>query len=105
MSFVSVKLGMENIWGILLLSLLFLQCLSQELPPGLPLQYGNAPAGQPVKPGTTLRILPVGDSITVGHLSSDGNGYREKLKNDLSGRKYDSQFNASDFSRNALFER
>jgi hypothetical protein len=27
----------------------------------------------------TLRILPLGDSITYGYLSSDGNGYREYL--------------------------
>ncbi|KAI3557278.1 hypothetical protein CABS03_11863 [Colletotrichum abscissum] len=44
--------------------------------------------GQAVKPGTKLRILGVGDSITVGFLSErdggDGNGYRLKLQQDLS---------------------
>lgn len=30
-----------------------------------------------------LRILPLGDSITAGHMSSDGNGYRLDLYNDL----------------------
>jgi hypothetical protein len=44
--------------------------------------------GRPVKPGTKLRILGVGDSITAGFLSDrdggDGNGYRLELKTDLS---------------------
>ncbi|KAI3393725.1 hypothetical protein diail_3771 [Diaporthe ilicicola] len=30
--------------------------------------------------GKNLRILPLGDSITYGYLSSDGNGYRNTLK-------------------------
>ena len=34
---------------------------------------------------TSLRILPIGDSITWGHGSSDGNGYRLRLLNLLSG--------------------
>lgn len=29
--------------------------------------------------------MPLGDSITYGYLSSDGNGYRLGLQNDLSG--------------------
>lgn len=33
--------------------------------------------------GSNLRILPVGDSITVGVGSSDGNGYRLDLRNML----------------------
>ncbi|KAE9379471.1 carbohydrate esterase family 3 protein, partial [Stipitochalara longipes BDJ] len=32
-----------------------------------------------------LRILPLGDSITWGFLSTDGNGYRQDLLNMLSG--------------------
>ncbi|KAK4494917.1 hypothetical protein PRZ48_014273 [Zasmidium cellare] len=32
---------------------------------------------------TELRILPLGDSITYGYASPDGNGYRLKLLNDL----------------------
>lgn len=32
---------------------------------------------------TELRILPLGDSITYGFASPDGNGYRLKLLNDL----------------------
>lgn len=44
--------------------------------------------GQPVKPGTELRILPLGDSITMGWMSDqdggDGNGYRLQLREDLS---------------------
>jgi lysophospholipase L1-like esterase len=38
-----------------------------------------------VKTGTKLRILPVGDSITVGWLGDDHNGYRKQLRDDLSG--------------------
>ncbi|KIN03426.1 carbohydrate esterase family 3 protein, partial [Oidiodendron maius Zn] len=38
-----------------------------------------------IAPGTQLRIQALGDSITFGYLSSDGNGYRLQLQNDLSG--------------------
>jgi hypothetical protein len=42
-----------------------------------------------VKQGTKLRILPVGDSITVGYLSDrdggDGNGYLLRLRDKLKG--------------------
>jgi len=40
-----------------------------------------------VAPGIELRVMPLGDSITYGYLSSDGNGYRLALENDLSGSK------------------
>lgn len=54
------------------------------------LHYGNSAPGVRVKPGTELRILCVGDSITVGFLSDknggDGNGYRLELRNDLSSK-------------------
>ncbi|KAK2749084.1 hypothetical protein CKAH01_06581 [Colletotrichum kahawae] len=53
-----------------------------------PLGKAGVAPGKAVKPGTELRILPVGDSITVGFLSErdggDGNGYRLKLLNNLS---------------------
>ncbi|KAF4777666.1 GDSL-like Lipase/Acylhydrolase [Colletotrichum scovillei] len=53
-----------------------------------PLRFKGVRPGQGIKPGTTLRILGVGDSITVGFLSDieggDGNGYRLKLREDLS---------------------
>ncbi|KAK1987063.1 GDSL-like Lipase/Acylhydrolase [Colletotrichum cereale] len=53
-----------------------------------PLSFRHTKPGQAIKPGTTLRILGVGDSITVGYLSDidggDGNGYRLKLRDDLS---------------------
>ena len=56
------------------------------------LKYKEIKAGEAVKKGTELRILPVGDSITVGFLSDrnggDGNGYRGQLKEDLSGEKF-----------------
>jgi hypothetical protein len=46
---------------------------------------GLAP-GRAIKKGTKLRILGVGDSITVGFPNDgDGNGYKFQLKNDLSG--------------------
>ncbi|PNY28627.1 Lipase 1 [Tolypocladium capitatum] len=52
------------------------------------LHYRKTQPGKAVKKGTKLRILPVGDSITVGFLSDknggDGNGYRDQLKKDLS---------------------
>ncbi|KAJ0325561.1 hypothetical protein COL5a_007372 [Colletotrichum fioriniae] len=51
------------------------------------LEYKATPAGQVIKDGVKLRILPVGDSITVGYLSSDGNGYRLKLDEDLSANE------------------
>lgn len=41
--------------------------------------------GVTIKPDTELRILCIGDSITVGAGSSDRNGYREKLSENLSG--------------------
>ncbi|KPM44206.1 hypothetical protein AK830_g2370 [Neonectria ditissima] len=48
----------------------------------------NALPGEAVKPGTELRILCAGDSITSGWLSDDdggnGNGYRLPLRDDLS---------------------
>jgi hypothetical protein len=54
------------------------------------LKYKEIKSGEAVKKGTELRILPVGDSITVGYLSDrkggDGNGYRGQLKKDLSGK-------------------
>jgi hypothetical protein len=54
------------------------------------LKYKETEPGKPVKEGTKLRILPVGDSITVGYGSErnggNGNGYRGQLKNDLSGK-------------------
>lgn len=58
------------------------------LGPG-PLNRTNVAPGKPVKPGTKLRILPLGDSITYGWLSAgqtgDDNGYRLQLREDLSG--------------------
>ncbi|TLD05009.1 uncharacterized protein PgNI_09260 [Pyricularia grisea] len=52
------------------------------------MRYRGTAPGKEVKPGTELRILCAGDSITVGFLSDqnggDGNGYRLKLKQDLS---------------------
>lgn len=52
------------------------------------LNYTGAAAGQVIKDGVELRILPVGDSVTVGYLSTDGNGYRLKLQENLSGELF-----------------
>ncbi|KAL7920056.1 carbohydrate esterase family 3 protein [Trichoderma austrokoningii] len=53
-----------------------------------PLTFKNTPPGKAIKPGTELRILPVGDSITYGFLSNldggDGNGYRLRLRENAS---------------------
>ena len=38
-----------------------------------------------VAPGNMLRVQPLGDSITFGYLSPDGNGYRLRLQQDLAG--------------------
>ena len=56
-----------------------------------PLETTGINPGVPVKPGTELRILPLGDSLTVGYESSDGNGYRGELLRDLSGVLNNSQ--------------
>ncbi|KAH6888521.1 GDSL-like Lipase/Acylhydrolase [Thelonectria olida] len=50
----------------------------------LPLNLTNATGGKAIKEGTKLRVLCAGDSITSGWMSSDGNGYRLKLQEDLS---------------------
>lgn len=40
-----------------------------------------------VAPGLELRILPLGASITAGEGSTDGNGFRKYLQDDLAGTK------------------
>lgn len=54
-----------------------------------PMKYSGLRSGHSIKNGTKLRILPVGDSITVGFKSDwdggDGNGYLERLRENLSG--------------------
>ncbi|KAM0246073.1 hypothetical protein ACHAQJ_010353 [Trichoderma viride] len=56
-----------------------------------PLSFKNTAPGKAIKPGTELRILPVGDSITYGYLSDqnggDGNGYRLRVREELSKDK------------------
>jgi lysophospholipase L1-like esterase len=42
-------------------------------------------AGLPISTPVALRILPLGNSITFGYLSTDGNGYRQDLVNMLAG--------------------
>jgi len=65
------------------LALLFTQCLALHIPSTLPLQHNNACPRKVIGSGVKLRILPTGDSITVGWLSDDHNGYREKLRQNL----------------------
>lgn len=56
------------------------------------LKYKGTKPGKQIKPGTKLRILPVGDSITVGFLSAtdggDGNGYRKQMRDDIFSKSY-----------------
>lgn len=78
--------GLATLASIFTLSLYFTQGVTKEVPPGLPLQYASTAPGVAVTNGTRLRILPVGDSITVGWLGDDHNGYRKQLQNDLSGK-------------------
>ncbi|KAF4428276.1 acetylxylan esterase [Fusarium acutatum] len=52
------------------------------------LSFKGMPPGEVVQDGVKLRILSVGDSITVGFgKGTDGNGYRKKLGKDLSGNE------------------
>jgi len=50
-----------------------------------PTAYNAAGVGQSINKALPLRILPLGDSITWGYLSSDGNGYRQDLLKMLDG--------------------
>lgn len=55
------------------------------------LRFKDTPPGESVASGKRLRILPLGDSITVGYGSEsnggDGDGYRRRLRDDLSDNK------------------
>ncbi|KAI7770376.1 hypothetical protein LZL87_002747 [Fusarium oxysporum] len=52
------------------------------------LSYKGTQPGKVVQDGVKLRILSVGDSITVGYgKGTDGNGYRKRLMEDLSGNE------------------
>ncbi|OAA36563.1 lipolytic protein G-D-S-L family [Beauveria brongniartii RCEF 3172] len=54
------------------------------------MKFRNTPPGRRIESGVELRILPVGDSITVGfgsEIGGDGNGYRRQLRDDLSENK------------------
>ncbi|KAM3517488.1 hypothetical protein NHJ13051_008947 [Beauveria bassiana] len=53
------------------------------------MEFRNTPPGRKIESGVELRILPVGDSITVGfgsEIGGDGDGYRRQLRDDLSGK-------------------
>ncbi|KAL5347504.1 hypothetical protein ACLOAV_007816 [Pseudogymnoascus australis] len=79
--------SLSTLASLFSLSLYFTQGVAQELPPGLPLQYASTAPGVAVTNGIKLRILPVGDSITVGWLGDDHNGYGKQLRSDLSADK------------------
>ncbi|KAL3429083.1 hypothetical protein BDV09DRAFT_180952 [Aspergillus tetrazonus] len=73
----------------------------------------NSSAGVPSKPFPTLRLLPLGDSITKGSGSSDDNGYRRRLHDlllndaDTGGDNDDDRASKVDFIgtfRNGNFE-
>ncbi|SCO88079.1 related to acetylxylan esterase [Fusarium oxysporum] len=52
------------------------------------LSYKGTKPGKVVQDGVKLRILSVGDSITLGYgKGTDGNGYRKRLRKDLSGNE------------------
>ncbi|KAF5975727.1 acetylxylan esterase [Fusarium coicis] len=52
------------------------------------LSFKGTPPGEVVQDGVKLRILSVGDSITVGFgKGTDGNGYRKRLGEDLRGNE------------------
>ncbi|KAM3434096.1 hypothetical protein NHJ13734_006136 [Beauveria thailandica] len=54
------------------------------------MEFRNTPPGRKIESGVELRILPVGDSITVGfgsEIGGDGDGYRRQLRDDLSENK------------------
>lgn len=51
------------------------------------LSYKGTQPGKVVQDGVKLLVLSVGDSITVGYgKGTDGNGYRKRLRKDLSGK-------------------
>lgn len=67
---------------------------SCPLPPSVEgrsvLHYQDTEKGKSVSPGTELRILGIGDSITVGFLADHNageDGYRLRLRDNLSGKK------------------
>ncbi|KAJ8127625.1 hypothetical protein O1611_g6011 [Lasiodiplodia mahajangana] len=51
-----------------------------------------SPSNTAIADGVDLRVLPIGDSITWGAQSSDDNGYRESLFNQLAARGNDVDF-------------
>ncbi|KAG7120804.1 hypothetical protein HYQ44_004269 [Verticillium longisporum] len=65
-------------------SSLFQRNANTDLPLNLPLSVTDASPAQTISSGTTLRILCVGDSVTVGHGSKGLNGYRSDLAERLS---------------------
>lgn len=86
---------------LLRLSAFSLLCVLSVISPGLlianaspttsvsarsPLHTTGIAKNVTVKSGVELRILPVGDSLTVGFEDPSGNGYRLELLKDLSGK-------------------
>jgi lysophospholipase L1-like esterase len=53
-------------------------------PPANQTRASTFPVRRALANGVALRILPLGDSITYGFGSSDGNGYRQHLRSKLS---------------------
>lgn len=88
-------MGMENryrrwvVLGILVLLCMLLLALEMPFPQvaqvaQIPLSSSGAPLAR--AKSTSVRILPLGDSITYGHGSANKGGYRLPLWNDLQER-------------------
>ncbi|KUJ21276.1 SGNH hydrolase [Mollisia scopiformis] len=65
-----------------------------------PCSNGSPPATNSTPSNVPLRILPLGNSITWGYLSSDGNGYRLDLLNMLTANGTQVQYIGSQQSGN-----
>jgi hypothetical protein len=89
---IDASVGQTNISQHIASQLVMKDNAQATLAPPSPLIFKNTPPGKAIKPGTELRILPFGDSITYGFLSDqdggDGNGYRLRLRENLSSKSH-----------------
>jgi len=77
-------------WALLATLWLTLSSLAAAIQPANPIPEGKAPKNNlesPINHRDTnkflLRIMPLGASITMGYKSTDGNGYREHIRQQL----------------------
>ena len=73
------------LWAFLVVG--FVCPLASSIPSATFHQTGHILRARQVANGVALRILPLGDSITWGFRSSDGNGYRAHLRSSLAGNQ------------------